>query len=424
MSNLTPPPSDEGARAQRPMKIGRYIVLFALVALGVAISGIVSRRNDETRLARWTYERAIPTVAVVFPTRGGGVEELVLPGDVEAFYNATVHAQVSGYIKQWAKDIGDHVNAGEVLATIDTPELDERLAQAGDELAKAKANQALAAVTAERWNSLRASAAVSQQAADEKVSDAAAKDAEVAAATANVQRLKALKAFAKIVAPFEGVVTQRNVDIGSLVGSAASANSDLFAVADTHEMRVYVKVPQTYAAELNEGMKATLKLPQYPDRAFDATVVTTSHAIDKKSRSLLVELSAKNDDGALQPGAFAQVRFQIPEAASGLKLPASAMIFRDQSVEVATVGANNRVVMKKIEIARDFGSEIAIASGLSADDRVIANPLDSIDEGDEVRVLSPSGDRRPERGKDGASSRETSDAAGPSVVQAARGRAE
>ena len=376
MSGPTSDPNDEGAPARPPMKIGRYIVLFVLIALGVATTGIASRRSDASKLARWTYERAIPNVAVVAPTRGGGVRELVLPGDVEAFYNATVHAQVSGYVKQWTKDIGAHVKAGDVLATIDTPELDERLAQAGDELAKAKANQALAAVTAQRWNSLRASAAVSQQAADEKVSDAAAKDAEVAAATSNVQRLKALKAFANIVAPFDGVVTQRNVDIGTLVGPGTSAGSDLFAVADTHEMRVYVKVPQTYAAQLREGMKAALKLPEYPDRAFDATVVTTSHAIDKKSRSLLVELQAKNEDGALQPGAFAQVRFQIPEAADALKLPASAMIFRDQSTEVATVGPDNQVVMKKVEIDRDFGSEVAIGSGLSASDRVIANPLE------------------------------------------------
>ncbi|MGD0185301.1 MAG: efflux RND transporter periplasmic adaptor subunit [Roseiarcus sp.] len=406
------------------MKIGRYIVLFVLIALGVATTGVASRRSDASKLARWTYERAIPNVAVVAPTRGGGVRELVLPGDVEAFYNATVHAQVSGYVKQWTKDIGAHVKAGDVLATIDTPELDERLAQAGDELAKAKANQALAAVTAQRWNSLRASAAVSQQAADEKVSDAAAKDAEVAAATSNVQRLKALKAFANIVAPFDGVVTQRNVDIGTLVGPGTSAGSDLFAVADTHEMRVYVKVPQTYAAQLREGMKAALKLPEYPDRAFDATVVTTSHAIDKKSRSLLVELQAKNEDGALQPGAFAQVRFQIPEAADALKLPASAMIFRDQSTEVATVGADNRVVMKKVEIDRDFGSEVAIGSGLSASDRVIANPLDSIDQGDEVRLVSGATDGRSEGGKDPASSPQSSAAGSQSVAQTAQGHAE
>jgi RND family efflux transporter MFP subunit len=406
------------------MKIGRYIVLFVLIAMGVATSGVASRRKDEAKLARWTYQQAIPTVAVVAPKRGGGVRELVLPGDVEAFYNATVHAQVSGYVKQWNKDIGAHVKAGDVLATIDTPELDERLAQSGDELAKATANQALAAVTAQRWNSLRANAAVSQQAADEKVSDATAKDAEVAAARANVQRLKALKAFANIVAPFDGVVTQRNVDIGTLVGPGTSAGADLFAVADTHEMRVYVKVPQTYAAKMSEGMKAELKMPQYPDRTFDATVVTTSHAIDKKSRSLLVELQAKNEDGVLQPGAFAQVRFQIPDAADELELPASAMIFRDQSTEVATVGADNRVVMKKVEIGRDFGTEVEIGSGLSPGDRVIANPLDSIDQGDEVRVASATGEGRQDGGKDPTSSPQSSAATSQPTVQTAEGHGE
>ena len=292
-----------------------------------------------------------------------------------------------------------------MLAVIDTPELDQRLAQAREELTKAKANQALAAVTAARWKSLGQSGAVSQQAADEKVADAAAKDAEVAAASANLDRLKALKAFANIVAPFDGVVTQRNVDIGSLVSDSANASTGLFAVADTHEMRVYVKAPQSYAADMREGMRATLKLPQYPRRVFDATIATTSQAIDAKSRSLLVELTAKNDDGALPPGAYAQVRFEIPEAADAFKLPASAMIFRDQATEVATVGANNRVVMKKVEIARDFGAEVAIASGLSASDRVIASPLDSIGEGDEVRVVTLTGDARPEGGKGSAPGR-------------------
>ncbi len=423
--NANPPQdSDEIAKQRAPAKIGRALVLLALVAAGAAAWGISSRRNDETKLAQWTLERAIPTVAVVSPERGGAARELVLPGDVDAFYNAVVHAQVSGYVREWYKDIGAHVKAGDVLATIDTPELDQRLAEAREQLTKAKANQALAAVTAERWKSLRQSGAVSQQAADEKISDEAAKDAEVAAVSANLDRMKALKAFANIVAPFDGVVTQRNVDIGSLVSDSANASSGLFAVADTHEMRVYVRVPQSFAADVHEGMRATLKLPQYPDRNFDAAITTTSQAIDRKSRSLLVELSAKNEDGALQPGAFAEVRFQIPEAADALRLPASAMIFRGDSVEVATVGANNRVVMKKVEIARDFGSEVAIASGLSANDRVIASPSDSVEEGDEVRVLSPTGDGRPEGGKDGASSRETSDAAGPSVVQAARGHTE
>ncbi len=420
--NANPPHEpDEIAKERPPMKVGRALVVLVLVAVGAAVWGVESRRGDETKLAQWTLDRAIPTVAVVTPEHGGGERELVLPGDVDAYYNAIVHAQVSGYVHQWYKDIGAHVKAGDVLATIDTPELDQRLAESREELTKAKANQALAAVTADRWKSLRQSGAVSQQAADEKVADEAAKDAEVAASSANVDRLKALKAFANIVAPFDGVVTQRNIDIGSLVSDSANANSGLFAVADVHEMRVYVEVPQSFAADMHKGMKATLKLPQYPDRSFDATITTTSQAISAKSRSLLVELLAKNDDGALQPGAFAEVRLQIPEAADALKLPASAMIFRGQSVEVATVGANNRVVMKKVEIARDLGDEVAIASGLSAGDRVIASPSDSIDEGDEVRILSPAGEGRPADGKDGTSSRETSEAAGPSDVQAGAG---
>jgi RND family efflux transporter MFP subunit len=345
------------------------------------------------------------------------MRELVLPGDVDAYYNASVHAQVSGYVRAWYKDIGARVKAGDVLATIDTPELDQRVAEAREQLTKAKANQTLAAVTAERWKSLRESGAVSQQAADEKVADGAAKDAEVAAASANLDRLKALKAFANIVAPFDGVVTQRNIDIGSLVSDSANANSGLFAVADVHEMRVYVKAPQSYAADMREGMRAALKLPQYPRRSFEATITTTSQAIDAKSRSLLVELIAKNDDGALPPGAYAEVRFEIPEAADEFNLPASAMIFRDQATEVATVGGNNRVVMKKVEIARDFGAEVAIASGLSASDRVIASPLDSIGEGDEVRVVTATNDARSENGKGAPTSREADKGTDPAVVQ-------
>ncbi len=414
--NASPPHDfDEVATQQKPMKIGRALILLAVLAAAAAVWGVTSRRSDETKLAHWTLERAIPTVAVVRPERGAGIRELVLPGDVDAYYNAIVHAQVSGYVQAWYKDIGAHVKAGDVLAVIDTPELDQRIAEAREQLAKAKANQALAAVTADRWKSLRASGAVSQQAADEKVADKEAKDAEVAAASANLDRLKALKAFANIVAPFDGVVTQRNIDIGSLVSDSVAANSSLFAVADVHEMRVYVDVPQSFAADMHEGMKATLKLPQYPNRNFEATITTTSQAISAKSRSLLVELLAKNDDGALLPGAFAEVHFQIPTSADALKLPASAIIFRNLSPEVATVGADNRVVIKKIEIARDLGTEVEIVGGLSPDDRVIAIPPDSIDEGDEVRILSPPGSAPPSGDDHGVSQ---GDASGSPIVQA------
>ena len=316
-------------KSHAPVRAGRVVILLSVVALGVAATGIFDRRHAEERLARWTNEQAVPTVALVSVRRGGDAREVVLPGDVEAFYDASIHGQTSGYVREWRKDIGANVRKGDILAVVETPELDERISVAESELLKAKANQALAHVTAQRWNSLRNSAAVSQQAADEKDSDANAKNAEVEAAQANVDRLKALKAFANIVAPFDGVVTARNVDVGSLVKADSNDGAALFTVADIHQMRVYVRAPQSYAAALKAGMKATLALPEYPNRTFDATIATTSHAIDKKSRALLVELLADNKDGRFShPGAFARVLFQIPSdpdaiTASGGRAPVS-----------------------------------------------------------------------------------------------------
>jgi RND family efflux transporter MFP subunit len=376
-----------GPKALTPVRAGRAIILFGVAAAAIAVTGIIGRRHDDERLVRWTQEQAVPTVALVSPQQGGKVRELVLPGNVEAFFNAAIHGQTSGYVSEWRKDIGARVNQGDVLAVVDTPELDQRIAVAQSELAKAKANLVLAKVTAERWNSLRASAAVSQQAADEKESDARAKVAEVDAAQANVDRLRALKAFANIVAPFDGVVTARNVDVGSLVKADSNDSAALFTVADIHQMRIYVPVPESYAAAMKDGMKASLELPEYPDRTFDAKIGTTSHAIDRKSRSLLVELIADNKDGALAPGAFARVHFQIPPDPNTITLPANALLFRDNSVQVATLGLDNRIALKKVHIARDLGSEVEIAGGLGQDERIVANPPDSIGDGEEVRVM-------------------------------------
>ncbi len=376
-----------------PVRAGRAIVFFSVAAVAIAATGIFERRHEHERLARWTDEQAIPTVALVSPQEGGGAREVVLPGNVEAFFSASIHGQTSGYVQEWRKDIGAQVHQGEVLAVLDTPELDQSIAVAQSELAKAKANLALAKVTADRWNSLRASAAVSQQTADEKESDARAKAAEVEAAQANVDRLKAQKAFANITAPFDGVVTARNVDVGSLVRAHSNDTSALFAVADIHQMRIYVPVPQSYAASLKDGMKATLELPEYPDRKFNATILTTSHAIDQKSRTLLVELIADNKDGALSPGAFARVRFEIPPDPNAMRLPASALLFRENTMEVATVGLDNRIALKKVHIARDLGPEVEITGGLHQDERVVANPPDSIGDGEEVRVMEAAGEK-------------------------------
>ena len=301
------PKPDRGDRA--PVKVARAIVILVVAAATVAYTGISGRRHDGEKLKQWTDAQAIPNVALVSPQEGGGAREVVLPGNVEAFVSASIHGQTSGYVQEWRKDIGAQVHQGDVLAVVDTPELDQSIAVAQSELAKAKANMVLAKVTAQRWDSLRASAAVSQQTADEKESDARAKAAEVEAAQGNVDRLKAQKAFANIVAPFDGVVTARNVDVGSLVKADLNDTVALFTVADIHKMRIYVPVPESYAASLKDGMKATLDLPEYPDRKFEAAILTTSHAIDQKSRTLLVELIADNKDGALSPGAFAQSPF-------------------------------------------------------------------------------------------------------------------
>ena len=425
------PSADAGAgdfgqsKAQTPVRAGRAIMLLSVTAVAVAVTGIFDRRHDEERLARWTNAQAIPSVAVVSPRRGGEATEIVLPGDVEAFYNASIHGQASGYVREWRTDIGAKVHKGDILAVIETPDLDDRIAAAESELVKAKANETLARVTAQRWGSLRNTAAVSQQAVDEKQSDWNAKTAEVEAAQANVERLKALKGFDNIVAPFDGVVTARNVDIGSLVKADSNDGAALFAVADIHQMRVYVRAPESYSAQLKNGMKATLTLPEYPDRTFDATIETTSRAIDKKSRSLLVELIADNEDGALTPGAFARVHFKVPPDRNAVTLPASALLFREDAVEVATLGPDNHIALKKVGIARDFGSAVEIAGGLGVDERVVANPPDSIADGTEVRPADASAGKKnmppgqPEATLEGVHGKRVD-----SVAQTERGRGE
>ncbi len=388
-----PDPHKPNPEERRPVKTGRAILLLAVAAIAVAYSGISGRRHDDEKLKTWTLEQAIPPVAVISPKRGGETRELVLPGNVDAFYSASIHGQVKGYVSEWRKDIGAQVKQGDILAVVDTPELDQSIAVAQSEVAKAKANLALAKVTAARWDSLRASAAVSQQAADEKDSDQRAQAAQVDAALSNVDRLKAQKAFANIVAPFDGVVTARNVDVGSLVRADGVDTPALFTVADIHQMRIYVPVPETYAAELKDGMKATLEVPEYPDRQFDATIATTSHAIDTKSRTLLVELLADNKDGLLHPGAFTRVHFRIPPDPNIFTIPASAMLYRDTEPRVATVGPDNRITLKDVRIVRDLGTAVEVSGGVSQDERIVANPPDSIGDGEEVRVMEAAGEK-------------------------------
>jgi len=376
--------------ASDPKKLGRRVagglVVMGIVAGIVAFNGVHNRTNSETRLAKWTMAQSIQTVDVINPKLGSGPQELVLPGEIAAWYSAPIHARVNGYVKMWYKDIGAKVKAGEVLAEIDTPDLDQQVEQAEGELAKAQANASLAEVTAKRWETLRQSAAVSQQVTDEKDGDYKARLADVSSAKANVARLKAMEGFKKLTAPFDGIVTERKIDVGALVHSTESDATELFEVADVHEMRIYVDAPQSFAAQLHAGMNAKLMLSQYPGRTFNAVLTTTSDAISKKARTLLVELHRDNKDGLLQPGSFVEVHFELPPDQNVMVLPASALIFRSEKQQVAVVGMDNKVVLKTIEIGRDLGTEIEITSGLSPSDKVIRNPSDSIGNGDSVHI--------------------------------------
>jgi RND family efflux transporter MFP subunit len=348
--------------------------------------GIMGRHESEAELQTWTDAAAVPTVAIVLPQRGEQPQELVLPGDVEAFYQAPIYARVSGYVKMWYEDIGARVQAGQLLAEIDAPDLDQQLAKAKGNLAIAKANEALAILTARRWQALRATDSVSQQTADEKTGDAAAKHAAVLAAEADVQRLIALESFKRITAPFDGVVTARKTDVGVLINAGSGSGPELFSVADVHAMRIYVRVPQTFVPELQIGMKATLQLPQYARESFTAKLATTSSAIAPESRTVLVELHADNADGKLLPGTYAEVHFQLPEPPDVLRLPVSALLFREHGLEVATVGPHGKVVLKPIGIGRDLGNEVEVTSGIGPADRVIDSPPDSIATGNAVQV--------------------------------------
>jgi RND family efflux transporter MFP subunit len=397
-SNLSP---KESRRLGR--KVMSRLALAVLAAIAIAFFGVTSREKNEADLTGWTKAQAIPSVDVIAPERGVGKQELTLPGNIDAWYQAPLYARVNGYVKMWYKDIGAKVKVGDLLAEIDTPDLDQQYEEAKGELAKAQANEALAELTAKRWQAMRNTAAVSQQDADEKAGEYEASKATVTAAQANMAKLAALEAYKRIVAPFDGVVTARNVDVGALVNSTPTNNrlgelagstatpSALFEVADVHKMRIYVAVPQSFSAELKPGMTAELKLPQYPDRSFKATLATTSHSISLQARSLLVELHRDNQDGVLQPGSFVEVHFQLPANQEVLRVPASALIFRRDQPEVATVSANDKVVLKPIEVGRDLGTEIEALSGLTTSDRVIRSPWDSISDGDSVKIAGQQG---------------------------------
>ena len=368
----------------------RLLSMAVFVAAGAILArGLDERTHAKTELVQWTNAQAIPTVALAKIEKGPAFRPLSLPGTIQPYNRAAIYARVSGYLKSWNQDIGAHVATGQVLASIDTPDLDQQLDQAKADLASAEANEQLAELTAKRWRALVASQSVAQQAVDEKAGDAAAKKAVADAAQANVRRLEALEAFKSIVAPFDGVITARKTDIGALINAGSGGTGqELFEIADLHKVRIYVQVPQAFTADLRPGLKATFELPQYPGQQFDATLVTMSNAVEAGSRSMLVELQAENPDGKLSAGTYCNVHFQVPGDPKLLRLPATALVPDSQGIEVAVVGPGDKAVLTPVKLGRDFGDTVEVTSGLGPADRVIDSPDETLQTGDLVRLAA------------------------------------
>jgi RND family efflux transporter MFP subunit len=368
----------------------RGLRIAAMVGLAVAVvvvgGGIATRAANSKHVQQLTDEQARPVVTVSLPTRGGNSYAIDLPGRLEAYSRAPIYARVSGYLKDWHVDIGSPVRAGQLLAEIEAPDLDQQLAQGRADLLTAQANAELARTTAVRWKVLFKTNSVSQQDVDAKNGDLAAKEAIAKATAANVDRLKVLEGFKRIVAPFSGTVTARFTDIGALINAGGGTGLELFVVSDTHKLRLYVNVPQNYAARVVSGTQAQLTVPERPGRTFTATVEASARSVDPASGSTLVQLAVDNEAGELVPGAYASVRFNLPLAAANLSVPASALIFDHRGLQVATLGPNNRVIFKPVKVARDLGDSVEISSGLTANDRIIDSPPDGVGNGDEVRI--------------------------------------
>ncbi|MFZ0433430.1 MAG: efflux RND transporter periplasmic adaptor subunit [Candidatus Acidiferrales bacterium] len=370
-------------------------IVTLLIVAAIVIAGVVPRMKARAALKTETRDLAIPTVAVIHPKRGAPEQEIVLPGNIEAFTDSPIYARANGYLKKWYFDIGAHVKAGQLLAEIESPEVDQQLLQARADLNTAQANYHLAQITADRYQDLKSTDSVAKQDVDNAVGDFEAKKAMVASAQSNVGRLEQLQSFEKVYAPFDGVITARNVDIGALIDSGASGGpqKELFHMAATRTLRVYINVPQMYSQAARPGLTADLTLTEFPGRRFPGRLVRTSGAIDQASRTLLVEVDVDNADGTLLPGAFTQVHLKLPETTPTYILPVNTLIFRSQGMQVATVGDDNRAALKTITISRDFGPMVEVSTGISDADAVILNPPDSLVEGERVQVVqTKSGD--------------------------------
>jgi RND family efflux transporter MFP subunit len=366
-------------------------IVLAVLAMLIIAGGVALRIRNAHELKDWTETQAIPVVNVVMPAKEAPGGSLDLPGRLEAFTSAPIHARVSGYLKWWRFDIGNQVKAGDVLGEIETPELDQQLNQAKADLASERAGAALAKTTADRWQSLLDSDSVSRQEVDERNQGYVTKTARVAAAQANVDRLIATKRFARIVAPFDGVVTARDTDVGALISAGGGTGPQLFAVSNVDRLRLYVRVPQQYSPMIQPGGTGAFTVPEYPGKRFAATIVGLANSVNAASGTTLVQLLVDNRGHLLLPGGFVHLHFALPPRDGAWRVPASALIFDHQGLRLATVDAHYTVRFKPVAILQDLGNTVDIGSGLDASDRVIDTPPDGLVEGDRVQVSSPGG---------------------------------
>jgi membrane fusion protein, multidrug efflux system len=371
-----------------PRKLGIFGVVAVVAVLLLVVTGIRAREDSSVKLKEWTDNQAVPSVAVIFPDPKALQATIDLPGRLEAYNRAPIFARVSGYLKYWNADIGARVKAGDVIAEIEAPDLDQQLLQARADLANQQASAKLSDVTLARRKTLIASNFVSMQEIDERTADLSNKNAAVKSNQANVERLEALAGYKKITVPFDGIVTARSTDVGALINAGQSSGPAMFVISDIRKLRVYVNVPQSYVPSVPLGSKAVISVPEYQTKTFAATVEASAQAVDVNSGTTQMQLALDNSAGELMPGGYANVRLSLQHSGVPFNIPSSALILDQNGLRVAVVGPDDRVILKTVTIGRDLGRNIELASGLSADDRVITAPPDGVANGDQVRVVN------------------------------------
>jgi RND family efflux transporter MFP subunit len=381
--------SHQGAPRKRSALRSAAILLIAVIVVGLLVlSGIVPRLRSRKALAAETNELAAPTVLVIQPKRGAPSQEILLPGNIQAFVDAPIYARTNGYLKRWYFDIGSHVKQGQLLGEIESPEVDQQLSQAQADLGTVTANLHLSQITANRFSDLIKQDAVSQQETDNAISDLASRNTAVKSAQANVDRLKQLVSFEKVYAPFDGVVTARNTDIGQLIDSGASGGQarSLFQIAAVNKLRVFISVPQIYSQAAVPGLTADLTFAEFPGRRFQGKLVRTSRSIDPTARTLNVEVDVDNSKGELLPGAYTEVHLKLKEGIPTMTIPVSALLFREEGLRVAVAKNDNSAKLLPVTLGRDFGDFAEVTTGLSGQERIISNPPDSIIDGERLRI--------------------------------------